>query len=60
MTGFFTLFYKEWLRSWKVSVQTVLAPVVTSLLSLGIVAASFLAVSLLTLSLIRPGYKLRP
>jgi ABC-2 type transport system permease protein len=34
MTGFVTLFYKEWLRFWKVSVQTVLAPVVTSLLFL--------------------------
>ena len=34
MTGFYTLFYKEWLRFWKVSVQTVLAPVVTALLYL--------------------------
>lgn len=34
MTGFFTLFYKEWLRFWKVSVQTVLAPVLTALLYL--------------------------
>jgi ABC-2 type transport system permease protein len=34
MTGFFTLFYKEWLRFWKVSVQTVLAPVLTALLFL--------------------------
>jgi ABC-2 type transport system permease protein len=34
MTGFYTLFYKEWLRFWKVSVQTVLAPVLTSLLFL--------------------------
>ncbi len=30
--GFVTLFHKEWLRFWKVSVQTVLAPVLTALL----------------------------
>ena len=34
MAGFYTLFYKEWLRFWKVSVQTVLAPVLTALLYL--------------------------
>ena len=34
MTGFATLFQKEWLRFWKVKVQTVLAPVLTSLLYL--------------------------
>jgi len=34
MSGFYTLFYKEWLRFWKVSVQTVLAPVLTALLYL--------------------------
>ena len=34
LIGFYTLFYKEWLRFWKVSVQTVLAPVVTALLFL--------------------------
>lgn len=34
MTGFYTLFYKEWLRFWKVNVQTVLAPVLTALLYL--------------------------
>jgi ABC-2 type transport system permease protein len=34
VTGFYTLFYKEWLRFWKVSVQTVLAPVLTALLYL--------------------------
>jgi len=34
MSGFRTLFYKEWLRFWKVSVQTVLAPVLTALLYL--------------------------
>jgi len=34
MTGFYTLFYKEWLRFWKVRVQTVLAPVLTALLFL--------------------------
>lgn len=34
MSGFSTLFYKEWLRFWKVSVQTVLAPVLTAILFL--------------------------
>lgn len=34
MSGFYTLFYKEVLRFWKVSLQTVLAPVLTSLLYL--------------------------
>jgi ABC-2 type transport system permease protein len=34
MTGFWTLFYKEILRFWKVSFQTVLAPVLTALLYL--------------------------
>jgi ABC-2 type transport system permease protein len=34
MTGFYTLFRKEWLRFWKVSVQTILAPVLTALLFL--------------------------
>jgi ABC-2 type transport system permease protein len=34
MAGFYTLFYKEWLRFWKVSVQTILAPVLTALLYL--------------------------
>jgi ABC-2 type transport system permease protein len=34
VSGFYTLFYKEWLRFWKVSVQTVLAPVLTALLFL--------------------------
>ncbi|WP_374339381.1 ABC transporter permease [Leeia sp.] len=38
MTGFLTLFYKEVLRFWKVSTQTILAPVVTSLLYLTIFA----------------------
>ena len=33
-SGFRMLFYKEWLRFWKVSVQTVLAPVLSSLLYL--------------------------
>jgi ABC-2 type transport system permease protein len=32
--GFYTLFYKEWLRFCKVSVQTILAPVLTALLYL--------------------------
>jgi ABC-2 type transport system permease protein len=32
--GFYTLFYKELLRFWKVGVQTVLAPVLTALLYL--------------------------
>ncbi|MBC7944118.1 MAG: ABC transporter permease [Burkholderiales bacterium] len=34
MTGFATLFYKELLRFWKVSFQTVMAPVLTALLYL--------------------------
>ena len=34
MYGFKTLFYKELLRFWKVSLQTILAPVVTALLYL--------------------------
>ena len=34
MTGFRTLFYKELLRFWKVSVQTVAAPVLTAILYL--------------------------
>jgi ABC-2 type transport system permease protein len=34
MSGFYTLFYKEWLRFWKVAVQTVLAPVLSALLFL--------------------------
>ena len=34
MTGFSTLFYKEILRFWKVSFQTILAPVLTALLYL--------------------------
>lgn len=34
LAGFYTLFYKEWLRFWKVSVQTILAPVLTALLFL--------------------------
>jgi ABC-2 type transport system permease protein len=33
-TGSYTLFHKEWLRFWKVSVQTILAPVLTALLFL--------------------------
>jgi ABC-2 type transport system permease protein len=34
MIGFYTLLYKEMLRFWKVSFQTVLAPVITALLYL--------------------------
>ncbi|HWH49672.1 MAG TPA: ABC transporter permease [Burkholderiales bacterium] len=34
MTGFYTLFHKEILRFWKVSFQTILAPVLTALLYL--------------------------
>lgn len=34
MTGFFTLFHKELLRFWKVSFQTILAPIVSTLLYL--------------------------
>jgi ABC-2 type transport system permease protein len=36
MSGFRTLFYKEILRFWKVSFQTVLAPIITALLYLTI------------------------
>lgn len=38
MTGFYTLFYKELLRFWKVSFQTILAPILSSLLYLLIFA----------------------
>ena len=38
--GFYTLFQKEWLRFWKVSVQTILAPVLTALLFLVVFAHS--------------------
>ena len=34
MTGFSTLFYKEILRFWKVSFQTIAAPILTALLYL--------------------------
>ncbi|OQW38416.1 MAG: metal-dependent hydrolase [Proteobacteria bacterium SG_bin4] len=34
MTGFFTLFYKELLRFWKVGFQTIVAPMVSTLLYL--------------------------
>lgn len=34
MTGFYTLFYKELMRFWKVALQTILAPVLSSLLYL--------------------------
>ena len=34
MQGFYTLLYKELLRFWKVSFQTVLAPVITAMLYL--------------------------
>jgi ABC-2 type transport system permease protein len=40
ITGFYTLFHKEWLRFWKVSVQTILAPVLTALLFLVVFAYS--------------------
>ena len=36
--GFWMLFYKEWMRFWKVSVQTVLAPLLTALLYLVVFA----------------------
>jgi len=39
-TGFYMLFRKEWLRFWKVSVQTILAPVLTALLFLLVFAYS--------------------
>jgi ABC-2 type transport system permease protein len=38
--GFYTLFQKEWLRFWKVRVQTVLAPVLSALLFLVVFAFS--------------------
>lgn len=34
MTGFFTLFYKELLRFWKVGFQTIMAPMISTLLYL--------------------------
>ncbi len=37
-TGFWMLFCKEWMRFWKVSVQTVLAPLLTALLYLVVFA----------------------
>jgi ABC-2 type transport system permease protein len=40
LAGFWTLFQKEWLRFWKVSVQTILAPVLTALLFLVVFAYS--------------------
>src|SRR6185503_9141296 len=40
LQGFYTLFHKEWLRFWKVSVQTILAPVLTALLFLVVFAYS--------------------
>ncbi len=40
ITGFYTLFHKEWLRFWKVSVQTILAPILTVLLFLVVFAYS--------------------
>ncbi|MGZ5032515.1 MAG: ABC transporter permease [Usitatibacter sp.] len=43
MTGFPTLFYKEVLRFWKVSVQTVAAPVLTTLLYLVVFAHALAA-----------------
>ena len=39
-TGFYTLFLKEWIRFWKVAVQTVLAPVLTAMLYLLVFAHS--------------------
>lgn len=41
MSGFWTLFYKEMLRFYKVALQTVLAPVVTALLYLLVFASTF-------------------
>jgi ABC-2 type transport system permease protein len=40
LQGFHTLFRKEWMRFWKVNVQTVLAPVLTALLFLVVFAYS--------------------
>jgi len=41
MTAFWTLFAKETLRFWKVAMQTVAAPVLTSLLYLVIFGYAF-------------------
>jgi len=40
VTGFWTLYRKEWLRFWRVSVQTILAPILTALLFLVVFAYS--------------------
>jgi ABC-2 type transport system permease protein len=40
LQGFYTLFRKEWMRFWKVSIQTILAPVLTALLFLVVFAYS--------------------
>ena len=71
MTGFSTLFYKEILRFWKVSFQTILAPVLTALLYLlifsrvpeehlqvypGVRYTSFLVPGLAMMSLLQSSY----
>jgi ABC-2 type transport system permease protein len=71
MTGFRTLFYKEMLRFWKVSVQTVAAPVLTALLYLvifghaldgrigafsGVAYASFLVPGLVMMSVLQNAF----
>ena len=71
MTGFSTLFYKEILRFWKVSFQTILAPVLTALLYLlifshvleahvqvypGVRYASFLVPGLAMMSLLQNAF----
>ena len=71
MIGFYTLFHKEWLRFWKVKVQTVLAPVLTALLFLlvfghtlrgtlepypGIAYTAFLVPGLATMSVLQNAF----
>ena len=71
MTGFPTLFYKETLRFWKVSFQTVAAPVITALLYLlvfaqaledrvgvlgGVGYAAFLAPGLVMMSVLQNAF----
>src|SRR5687767_13062053 len=71
LNGFYTLFYKEWLRFWKVRVQTLLAPVLTALLFLlvfshtlrntlepypGVVYTSFLVPGLAMMSVLQNAF----
>lgn len=71
MIGFYTLFYKELLRFWKVSFQTILAPILSSLLYLliffhvletrvqvyqGISYTSFLIPGLVTMAILQNAF----